>query len=178
MSHPTLGGGPINNPPAAADDVTNREVPGMQVYREAIESDMAQRAMLIRMAHEGNAAAPQYVSHDNGVPRAITQADLQRLKDLRYWKQELEECEGELRTRLVRLSDAGSPVEPGPRMIEVRRTEYRKITATSLTPLLGAEGVAELKERVAPVEITAVYIHERREPPAWSPAGAGRLAGQ
>jgi len=68
-----------------------------------------------------------------------------------------------LREQIVAMLQAGMPVQPGPLGATLRQVTTRNFTVANLTELLGAERVAQLRDRITPKEQTHLIV-ERQLP--------------
>lgn len=94
-------------------------------------------------------------------PVEITQAELERYKDLSDEAREVNWKAKHLRESLIAKLDAGASVEPGQLDAEIHETEQRRITNDELVRLLGLDVVEEVRANIAPTKSRSLKVIER-----------------
>ena len=98
---------------------------------------------------------------DHMTTATITQRDLREYHALRGQLDVLKRRVGEQRERLIRLVEAGSPVEPGRFEVTLDEFDQQRVTKATLVGLLGADGYESLRQEVPATVHLRLYVRER-----------------
>jgi len=94
-----------------------------------------------------------HAMHRGSYP-CISQQSLRQYSELKR----LAEQKDALRKHILELLQTGAHVEPGLLQAEIRSYEQRLLNAKSLLPLLGQQGLEDIRKRVEPTVVSQLWV--------------------